>query len=309
MLASAIRALQIDPHGFYIDATYGRGGHSREILCRLAADGRLLAFDKDPEAYHHARSEFGADARFEIRQGSFTGIRQIKDEGGMNQIAGILFDLGVSSPQLEDPDRGFSFQNEGPLDMRMDPETGVSALEWLNNATVSEIKTVLKTYGEERNAAKIAKAIKSSPTLYTTLDLASLVAAVSSKFTPLSKNPATRTFLALRLYLNRELEDLREALSEVPDLLRIGGRLVTISFHSLEDRIIKRFVRRFSNPKRAPAKLPIADDYSQVCLKKIGRPITPDMHEISQNHRARSARLRIAEKIAKDVNEDRLKNE
>lgn len=297
LLDPAIQALRIDPHAFYVDATYGRGGHSREILCHLAADGYLLAFDKDPAACRHARMQFGADARFEIRQNSFAGMQQLAGEACMGQIAGVLFDLGVSSPQIEDPERGFSFQKKGLLDMRMNPEDGISALQWLNSASVWEIETVLRTYGEERNAAKIARAIKRSSNLRTTFDLADLVTAVSRKSKRSGKNPATRTFLALRLYINHELEDLRAALSALPALLRTGGRLAVITFHSLEDRIVKQFIQRFSSPRHPPAGLPGPDDYSQVCLKKVGRPVVAGTLEVSRNPRARSARLRIAEKI------------
>ena len=215
----------------------------------------------------------------------------------MNQVAGILFDLGVSSPQLENAARGFSFQSEGPLDMRMDPGSGVSALEWLNSSSIQEIETVLKIYGEEPNARKIAKAIKSSTTLLTTLDLAKLVARASGRHSHHSRNAATRTFLAIRLYLNQELEELHQALHGTLDLLKVGGRLVVISFHSLEDRIVKKFIHKFSHPKRAPKNLPVADDYSQMHLKKIGRSIVPSPQEISRNQRVRSARLRVAEKI------------
>lgn len=297
LLSASLDGLRIVPGGFYVDATYGRGGHSREILRSLDRRGRLLAFDKDPEACAHAARHFADDPRFEIRQGPFTRIAQLYEMGMKAEVEGILFDLGVSSPQLEDASRGFSFSQNGPLDMRMDNTTGISAAEWLASAPRKEIERVLREYGEGRQAAKIAKRISGSSPLRTTRDLASLVASVSGDggiFS--SKNPATRTFLAIRLYINRELEELSAALASTLGLLRRGGRLVVISFHSLEDRIIKQFIHGHSKPRYSPLTgQPLPD--SNPTLRKVGGLIRAGTEEVVGNPRARSARLRVAERL------------
>ena len=286
----------LDCSGTYLDATYGRGGHSEKILQQLDEQGKLFAFDKDPEACTHAKHRFGDDTRFQIVQGSYTNMNTLVRQGMNESFSGILFDLGLSSPQLEDPKRGFSFQHDGPLDMRMDSSTGISAAEWLASATVDEIRNVLLEHGEERNALKIAKAIKmSSHSIETTRQLAQLVASVSGMSS--SRHPATRTFLAIRTYINNEKEDLSAGLTLALRLLKVGGRLAVISFHSLEDRVVKRFIRQMSTPHKAAKNLPLADDYSQVVLKKIGKLIRPSDDEVTVNPRARSARLRVAEKI------------
>ena len=296
---AVVSGLRIDPDGFYIDATYGRGGHSGEILRRLGREGRLLAFDKDPEACAHARAHFARDRRFEIRHGSFTRIAELSEAGMTARVAGICFDLGVSSPQLENPARGFSFLRDGPLDMRMDTTTGVDAAAWLNAAPVKEIERVLREYGEERRAAKIARKIantvSSGSSLRTTGELANLVASVSGPG-PGGRDPATRTFLATRLYLNHELEDLREALATALTALRRGGRLVVISFHSLEDRIVKRFIRGNAAPRRSPLTGQ-PEPGTAASLRVIGRPERAGADEIAANPRARSALLRVAEKL------------
>lgn len=295
LLSASLGSLRIVPGGIYIDATYGRGGHSREILRSLDRRGRLFAFDKDPEACAHAARHFSDDPRFEICQGSFTRIAQLHEAGMTAKVAGILFDLGVSSPQLEDASRGFSFLQNGPLDMRMDNATGISAKKWLDSAPKKEIERVLRKYGEGRHAAKIAKRISDSSSLRTTRDLANLVASVPGSFSS-SKNPATRTFLAIRLYINRELEELSEALVAVSGLLRRGGRLVVISFHSLEDRIVKNFIHGHSTPRYSELTgQPLPGEGPTLC--KVGRLLRPDAGEIAANPCARSARLRVAEKL------------
>ena len=299
LLDAVLSGLQIVSDGFYIDATYGRGGHSGAILKRLAPAGRLLAFDMDTEACADARERFGHDSRFEIRHGSFTRIAELSEVGMTVQPAGICFDLGVSSPQLEDARRGFSFMHNGPLDMRMDTTAGMDAATWLNTASEKEIELVLREYGEERRAAKIARTIanaaSSGHSLRTTRELANLVASVPG-IRGTGKNPATRTFLAIRLYLNRELEDLRKALVAALGVLRCGGRLVVISFHSLEDRITKRFIRDHSLLPRSPVTGQILPD-AVAALRPVGRLVRPAPGEIAVNPRARSALLRIAEKL------------
>ena len=290
-----MEGLNIDPGGFYIDATYGRGGHSRALLQRLNKHGRLFAFDKDPEACEHAQRYFGHDPRFQILQGAFTKMNELYGKGLSGEFKGIYFDLGVSSPQLNDYRRGFSFQHDGPLDMRMDPTTGITAAEWLARTDQKEIARIIRQYGEEPHAAKIASAIKSSHSLQTTRQLANLVASVVGPST--TTHPSTRTFLALRLYLNGELEDLPLALEFSLYLLKLGGRLAVISFHSLEDRIAKSFIHHASTPYRSLKRSPLPDDESKIFLKKIGKLIRPGKEEIERNPRARSARLRIAESI------------
>ncbi len=295
LLAEVIAALRIVPDGFYLDGTYGRGGHSGAILDRLGPHGRLLAFDKDPEACAHARMRFGADPRFEICHGSFTRAAQLSEAGMTAPLAGACFDLGVSSPQLDDAHRGFSFMHDGPLDMRMDTTAEVDAAAWLNAATADEIERVLREYGEERRAAKIANAISSGPPLRTTRELASLVASVSG-CRPHGRDPATRTFLAIRLYLNRELETLREALAAAVASLCRGGRLAVISFHSLEDRIVKRCIREHSTPRYSQITgQPLPG--TEAVLRRVGKPVRAGADEAAANPRARSALLRVAEKL------------
>ena len=295
LLAASLAGLRIIPDGFYIDATYGRGGHSGGILKRLGRHGRLLAFDKDPDACAHAREHFSSDPRFEIRQGSFTRIAHLHEAGMTASVAGVLFDLGVSSPQLETAGRGFSFLRDGPLDMRMDNTAGVSADQWLRSASAREIEHVLREYGEEPRARKIAKRISSGSPPRTTFELADLVTNMSGSVS-LSKNPATRTFLAIRLYLNKELEELREALVATAELLCHHGRLVVISFHSLEDRIVKKFIHDRSVPRYSRfTGQPLPG--SEPTLRKVGKPVRADGDETAGNPRARSALLRVAEKL------------
>ena len=295
LLQPAIEALNIQKDGIYIDATYGRGGHSREILERLSGDGQLIAYDKDPQACDNARDTLGQDGRFSITHSSFMAIKKLLEEDMLSaNIAGIIFDLGISSPQLN-RGRGFSFQDNQSLDMRMDTATGISAVEWINSARADEIARVLKDFGEEKNAKKIAQLIVSSRPLLTANQLATLVASMPGKYR--QKHPATRTFLALRLFINNELEELEYALGDALRLLKQKGRLVVITFHSLEDRIVKRFIRDHSQARHLPLDLYGERDYSNVKLREIGKPQTPSEDEVSHNPRSRSARMRVAEKL------------
>ena len=296
LAAELLEGLNVDARGCYVDATYGRGGHSAALLRRLGDGGRVIAFDKDAQACRHARETFAGDARFSIRHESFAALQTLAAGGLAGTVAGVFFDLGVSSPQLESAERGFSFSRDGPLDMRMDVRRGVTAAQWLNTATATDIARVLRDYGEERNARRIAAAIIRRRPLRATGELAALIEKASGRRR--GKHPATRSFLALRLFINRELEELAEALAAALCLLRRGGRLAVISFHSLEDRIVKRFIRSHSEPRRAPRGLPGDDDDGSVVLRKIGKPIVPGDREVALNPRARSARLRIAEKLA-----------
>lgn len=300
LLQEVIDGLAIDPNGIYIDATFGRGGHCREILKRLGAQGHLLAFDKDPQAIE-AAADLASDSRFEIVHATFSEITQhVESRGWLEKVNGILMDLGVSSPQLDDPARGFSFTREGPLDMRMNPTQGTDAATWVNQASEEDIARVLFEYGEERYARRIAKAIvneREVAPLRTTKQLADLIAKASPT-QERSKHPATRTFQALRIYINRELEELTACLKECLQVLSVGGRLCVISFHSLEDRIVKRFIQREAHGDPHLHDLPIRDQEVKRRLKKCGGLIRPTSLETENNVRARSARLRIAEKLA-----------
>ncbi len=296
LLEEVIDALEIDASGCYIDATYGRGGHSRAVLERLGHRGRLIAFDKDPEACAHAREALRADSRFEIHHASFKQMKNLRNEQISGKIAGIFFDLGVSLLQLKQGQRGFSFMLDGPLDMRMNPQQGKGVAEWLNNSPHSEIRRVIRTYGEEPRAgliaATIVKSVSRGAPILTTRDLANLVASVSNYHTV--RNSTTRVFLALRLFINQELEDLTDVLDHTIALLRKGGRFVAIAFHSLEDRIVKKFVRKYSEAPPTLRGLPSVAAPNQ--LSKIGKVIYPSPEEIQRNPRSRSARMRIAEK-------------
>jgi len=304
LLDEVIEALNIRADGFYIDGTFGRGGHSREIIKRLGPEGRLLAFDKDPDAVMSVGSDLIQDERFEIIKGSFTMLMQhVKRHEVAAQVAGILFDFGVSSPQLDDAERGFSFRFDAPLDMRMNPSEGQTVAEWLSHARETDIANVIYEYGEERASRRIAKAIVNARVegpVTTTSQLAELVRrAVPSGKGRKKKHdihPATKTFQALRIFINRELDEIKEVLPQAVDVLCPGGRLAAISFHSLEDRIVKRFMRDQSTPKAYPPELPIMPDSSDVQLKLIGKKVRATKEEIDQNPRARSATLRIAER-------------
>ena len=290
LLNEAITALQINPDGHYIDATFGRGGHSRLLLSQLSAEGRLTAFDKDPDAIAEAQSI--DDPRFAIRHQGFTHLDQMPAAS----VAGVLMDLGVSSPQIDNPVRGFSFRHEGPLDMRMDTTRGQSVAQWLQDASIDAMTEVIRDYGEERFAGLVAKAIdrhrQAHGPLQTTAELASVVASAVKTREP-GKDPATRTFQALRIFINAELEELEQALAASLKVLQPGGRLVVISFHSLEDRIVKQFIAAHSREvfdRRAPFAPP-----KIMQLKAMGRT-RPSDDEVAGNPRSRSAVMRVAER-------------
>lgn len=292
LLNEAVDALFTKPDGTYVDATFGRGGHSRLILSRLGPKGRLVAFDKDPDAI--AEASRIPDARFSIRHEGFANLRALP----AGAAAGVLMDLGVSSPQIDNPARGFSFRNDGPLDMRMDPTRGESVADWLATAEQQQIAEVIRDYGEERFAVQIAKALvarrQERGPVATTADLAQLVAGAVKTREP-GQDPATRTFQALRIFINAELEELQQALEASLDILEPQGRLVVISFHSLEDRIVKQFIAQHSREvfdRRAPFAPPKA-----MKLKALER-IKPSAAEVAANPRARSAIMRVAERTA-----------
>ena len=299
LLQEALAALSVKPSGIYIDGTFGRGGHAAEILSRLDAQGQLYAIDKDPVAVQVGMDRFGQDARFHIQRGTFAMLAQLAREQGIaGRVSGVLLDLGVSSPQLDDPERGFSFLKEGPLDMRMDPEQGLSAAQWLAQADEAEIMRVLQVYGEERFARRIAKTIvhaRDEQSITTTHQLAELIAAAVPT-RERHKNPATRSFQALRIQVNQELQDLESALEQVIDVLEPGGRLAVISFHSLEDRMVKRFMRRESRGEEMPLDLPVTGGPAPGRLRLIGKAVQAGPEEIAANPRSRSAVLRIAER-------------
>jgi len=292
LLNEAVDALVTDPRGRYVDATFGRGGHARQILRRLAPEGRLTAFDKDPEAL--AEAAHIRDARFAIRHQGFAAL----GEWPPHSVAGVLMDLGISSPQIDNPARGFSFRADGPLDMRMDPTRGQSAADWLAHADERQIAQVIRDYGEERFAVAIAKAIvarrQAGRAVASTLELAELVAGAVKTREP-GQNPATRTFQAVRIFVNAELEELEQALEAAVQVLQPGGRLVVISFHSLEDRIVKQFIARHA---RAPVdrRAPFAEP-APPRLRALGKS-RPGAAELAANPRARSAIMRVAERTA-----------
>lgn len=300
LLDEAITGLAIKPDGRYVDGTFGRGGHCRAILDKLNAQGRLLAMDKDPVAIAQAEKDFSNDERFVLRQGSFAMLGETVTElGWMGQVDGILLDLGVSSPQLDTPERGFSFLHDGPLDMRMDPHQGISAADWLATAKEQEITQVLKEYGEERFAKRIARAIinvRDESPIHTTRQLASIIAAANPKHEK-GKDPATRSFQAIRIFINQELTDIKACLSQVVDVLKPGGRLVVISFHSLEDRMIKRFIREQVKGDDFPLDLPVTHAQLNPKMKMIGKAVRAGKAELSVNPRARSAVMRVAERL------------
>jgi 16S rRNA (cytosine1402-N4)-methyltransferase len=302
LLAEAMDALRIRRDGRYIDGTFGRGGHARAILARLGPAGFLLALDRDPEAVAYAHEAFGGEGRFQIEQGSFRELAQLAQQHGLLGCTdGVLLDLGVSSPQLDDPARGFGFARPGPLDMRMDPTRGLSAADWLAAAGEQEIAAVLRDYGEERYARRIAGRIVSQRRdrpITTTAELAGLVADAVPQWEP-GKHPATRSFQAIRIYINAELEALDAALDQVGAVLGPGGRLVVISFHSLEDRRVKRFIREQSRGPAIPRRLPVPEALRQAPrLRAIGKAVRPSPEETSRNPRARSAVMRTAEKLS-----------
>lgn len=297
LLHEAVDALQIKPSGIYVDGTFGRGGHSRLILRQLGAEGRLIALDKDPAAVAEGRAI--SDARFQMVHSGFAQLGDVLRSLAIDKVDGVLLDLGVSSPQLDDAERGFSFRFDAPLDMRMDTSKGQTAAEWLASADESLLVEVIRDYGEERFAKQIARALvaarKEHPIL-TTKQLGEVVAQAVRTREP-GKNPATRTFQAVRIYINRELEELADILPQCVDHLKVGGRLAVISFHSLEDRIVKRFMRDMAQGDKFPHGLPIrAADIPQGKMKVIGKAVMPSGQEIKLNPRARSAVLRVAER-------------
>ena len=300
LLDESVNALVSDVDGYYIDGTFGRGGHTAAILARLSQKGRVLAFDKDPEAITHGRRRFAGEDRFDIVHGSFATLAaEVKAKGMAGKVQGILLDLGVSSPQLDDDHRGFSFLRDGPLDMRMNTEAGKSAAQWLACEREEEIARVIKEYGEERFARRMAKAIvaaRQQQPITTTKQLAKIVADAHPAWER-HKHPATRAFQAIRIHINRELDDLQLLLAGVLDSLAVGGRLVVISFHSLEDRIVKRFIRDQERGPQLPRGVPIRDEPSLRRLKSLGKPFKPASDEVGDNVRSRSAIMRVAEKL------------
>ncbi len=295
-----MEALAVDPCGTYIDATFGRGGHTRAVLARLGPAGRLLALDRDPEAIAAAHALAAADPRLTPVQARFGDLAAVAAAAGVGQVQGILLDLGVSSPQLDAPERGFSFSADGPLDMRMDPTRGDSAAQWLARADQDEIAATLRELGEERFAGRIARAAvaaRAEAPIATTRQLAELVARTVPTREP-GKHPATRTFQALRIRVNEELDELERALDQVCALLAPGGRLAAIAFHSLEDRIVKRFVRRESQGPQLPKGLPVPASATRGRLRPVGKAVRPSAAEVAANPRARSAVLRVAERLS-----------
>ena len=299
LLKESIAGLAIKEGGIYIDATFGRGGHSQAILEKLGPNGRLLAIDQDPEAITVAKSEpFFSDTRFEVEQASFTQLEALASKRGwLGLVDGVLLDLGVSSPQLDDASRGFSFLRDGPLDMRMNPLLGMSAATWINQAEAKEIANVLFQYGEERFSRRIAVAIiraREIAPITTTLQLANIIEKAHPKKDK-HKHPATRSFQAIRIFVNDELAEITQCLPQVVKVLRVGGRMCVISFHSLEDRIVKQFIQHEAVGKELPPHFPAPEQVLQ--LKKIGKRIEASAQEIADNPRARSASLRVAEKL------------
>ena len=300
LLQEAVDALVTNPAGFYVDGTFGRGGHSRCLLQRLADEGRVLGVDKDPAAGVAARQLASDEPRFEFFHGSFAELPQQLRRMGVEVVDGILLDLGVSSPQLDAGERGFSFLHDGPLDMRMDTTRGETAAQWISSASIDEIAAVLKEYGEERFARRIATAIaaaRSEQAITTTARLAQVVSEANPRWER-HKHPATRAFQGIRIKVNRELEDLQALLGSALDMLRVGGRLVVISFHSLEDRMVKRYMRDMARGEQLPPGVPVRDSALNRRMRLVGRAVRASQAEVTANARARSAIMRVAEKIS-----------
>jgi 16S rRNA (cytosine1402-N4)-methyltransferase len=300
LLDSAVDLLLTDSGGRYVDATFGRGGHSRMILERLAENGALLGIDKDPQAIDEARALAAADSRFNAFHGSFADLSQALEQTHWPQVEGVLMDLGVSSPQLDDASRGFSFMRQGPLDMRMNPQQSPSAAEWLASADEKVIADVIFKYGEERFSRRIARLIverRAEAPITTTLELAELAAKAVPKKEK-HKHPATRTFQAIRIFINRELEDLELGLKAAAEKLAPGGRLVVISFHSLEDRLVKRFMRDLARGPQMPKGIPVTAAEESSAYRLIGKASKAAPDEVSDNVRARSAVMRVLERRA-----------
>lgn len=301
LLEESLEALAINPGGTYLDGTFGRGGHARALLGRLGPAGRLLALDRDPSAVAVGDAMERRDPRFSMDHAAFSRVEAVvRRRGCFGRVDGLLLDLGVSSPQLDEPGRGFSFSADGPLDMRMDTSGGQSAAQWLAKAKEGEIARVLREYGEERFAGRIARAIvcaRNEGPVATTRALADIVAAASPTREP-GKHPATRTFQAIRIHINGELDEIRACLASVCGLLAAGGRLVVISFHSLEDRIVKRFIRDEARGDRFPLGVPVTAQEINARLRGVGKPVRPSDVEVEANPRARSAVMRVAERLS-----------
>lgn len=301
MLVEVINALNIKPDGIYVDATFGRGGHAREILKVLNENGLLIVIDKDPDAIASAHRLAVDDPRVKVIHGAFSKIDQYLERRELlGKVNGILMDLGVSSPQLDNADRGFSFNKPGVLDMRMNPEEGISAAEFLRSASESKLTDVLKRYGEEKQAKKIARTIikeQQNDPIQNTQQLADIISRVKPKKRGHSIHPATLSFQAIRIAVNDELDELKNSLENIETCLAVGGRIAVISFHSLEDRIVKRFIREKAKGDQYPAGMPVNRSMLKPVLKPIGKMIAPSEEEMNLNKRARSARLRIAERI------------
>lgn len=302
LLNEAVENLVISPNGVYIDATFGRGSHSQAILDRLNAQGRLIAFDKDLDAVAYAKKHFSHDPRFAIYHTSFARMEMVLREAQVfGAVSGILFDLGVSSPQLDDPARGFSFMRDGKLDMRMDRTRGTDAMSWIASIDEKTLADVLFQFGEEKFSRRIARAIiaaRNEKPIETTAQLAEIIKkSVPRTKATIDKHPATRSFQAIRIAVNQELSELQLGLNQALEALAIGGRLAVISFHSLEDRVVKQFIKQHEKGQPIPRGLPIKGDLFNARLKTVVKPIKPDPQEVNVNPRARSAILRIAEKL------------
>ena len=301
LLAQTVTALSIKPDGVYVDGTFGRGGHAAAIVAALGARGGLLVFDKDPQAIAQARRYFRDDVRVHIVEGSFTMLGEVlQAKRWVRRVDGAVFDLGVSSPQLDDAERGFSFQADGPLDMRMNPRCGESAADFVNRAGEHELAGVLRTYGEERFARRIARAIvaaRQRAPLLRTMALAEVVSTAVPRREP-GKHPATRVFQAIRIHVNRELHDLDSVLDQLPEALAPGGRVAVISFHSLEDRRVKHYFRHQAQGRQPPKGVPVrADQIPRPVFRTVGKPVFAGAEELARNPRARSAVLRVAERV------------
>lgn len=302
LLDEAVAALAARADGRYLDGTFGRGGHSRLLLRQLGPDGCLLGFDKDPLAIATGQALAAEDGRFVVVQRSFAELgAEVAQRGWTGTLSGVLLDLGVSSPQLDDPERGFSFLNDGPLDMRMDPSRGVSAAEWIATASEEDIARVFKEYGEERFAKRMARAVvqrRAERPFERTADLAQVLTVANPAWEK-GKNPATRAFQGLRIFINNELGDLEAGLEAALEALEVGGRLVVISFHSLEGRIVKQFMRRHAKGEAdtLPRDLPIIPEKFVPRLKLLGKPQYASAEEVKANPRSRSAVMRVAEKL------------
>ena len=306
LLNEAVDALAVREDGIYVDGTFGRGGHSRLILSRLGSQGRLIVFDKDPQAIEAAQKLAEQDGRVTVVHDGFSSFQTTLDKLGIEEIDGALFDLGISSPQIDDGARGFSFRFDAPLDMRMDPTRGMSAAEWIATASEQDLHEVIKNYGEERFSRQIARAIvaqrEESP-IDTTRKLAQLVAQ-NVRTRERGQDPATRTFQAVRIFINRELEEVEAVLPQVMGRLKPGGRLAVIAFHSLEDRIVKQFVKKYSQHPPLPRWAAVKEaDLPLPLLKAVGKAIKPGVEETAFNPRARSAVLRVAERTGGEITE------